>query len=232
MPTPRIAAAAAAIAVATPLAMVSTAQAASFFPTAIEATCLSSCLDQNKTYTQTFSASAFSGPVSIGALSFNRALLGGDDHSVFHVTFWTADGKEVGDFGHWMVGSLAGDKLTLKGDSFVFDPSLGPLTMKLQLDDYSHGAGGAGGGGWGFGGGGGGGSGLGNLGGDVVTTHNFMPPGIVDNPGLGFTPPGIINNPGLGQAGQPVPEPAGWAMMILGFGGAGALLRGRRRLFA
>lgn len=30
-------------------------------------------------------------------------------------------------------------------------------------------------------------------------------------------------------AGGAVPEPAGWAMMLLGFGGLGALIRGRRR---
>ena len=37
---------------------------------------------------------------------------------------------------------------------------------------------------------------------------------------------GDINNPGGGL----VPEPTSWALMIMGFGGVGALLRGRRRL--
>jgi hypothetical protein len=36
---------------------------------------------------------------------------------------------------------------------------------------------------------------------------------------------GDINGPGGGL----VPEPASWAMMIMGFGGLGALMRGRRR---
>jgi hypothetical protein len=29
-----------------------------------------------------------------------------------------------------------------------------------------------------------------------------------------------------------IPEPGTWALMILGFGGVGAMLRNRRRLFA
>jgi hypothetical protein len=34
---------------------------------------------------------------------------------------------------------------------------------------------------------------------------------------------------GRGFAGAAVPEPATWAMMIIGFGGVGATLRNRRR---
>jgi hypothetical protein len=34
---------------------------------------------------------------------------------------------------------------------------------------------------------------------------------------------------GVGAPVGGVPEPASWALMILGFGSAGAMLRGRRR---
>jgi hypothetical protein len=34
------------------------------------------------------------------------------------------------------------------------------------------------------------------------------------------------------NVGQPVPEPATWAMMLMGFGGLGAFLRNRRRALA
>ena len=33
----------------------------------------------------------------------------------------------------------------------------------------------------------------------------------------------------LTRGGGPVPEPATWAMMLLGFGGVGAMIRSRRR---
>jgi uncharacterized membrane protein YgcG len=231
MPIRQIAAAAAAFALATPLVAASTAHAASFFPGAVEATCISACLDQYKTYTQTFSASAFNGPVSINAFSFNRALLGSDVNSVFHVTFWTADGKEVGDLGHWMVGSLAGDKLTLTGDAFTFDPSLGPLIMKLQLDGYGPGGAGGGGGG-GFSSGGGGGGGFSGGGSGASAGGALGGGGIYTTPGsvVDLIPPTLAQGPSVGGQAMPIPEPAGWALLILGFGGAGALLRSRRRL--
>lgn len=40
----------------------------------------------------------------------------------------------------------------------------------------------------------------------------------------------VIDNITFDTPGAVVPEPATWAMMILGFGGVGATLRGRRRL--
>jgi hypothetical protein len=42
----------------------------------------------------------------------------------------------------------------------------------------------------------------------------------------------LLDNVGLAVVGGSVPEPASWALMILGFGGAGAALRRRRTLLA
>lgn len=203
-----LAAAAAAIAVAAPAA-----HAATLMPAAIQSTCLSSCFDQTHTYKQTISASSFSGPVSIGALNLDRALLGQNyQTSVFHVTFWTADGHQVGDFGRYMIGSLGSDVVTLKGSSFAYDPSLGNLTMKIELDGFSSAGGG---GGFGF-----------TPGAAPPQRIDFAPPGG-DDPGLGFIPHGgvVSSDPVLLVS---VPEPASWALMVLGFGGAGSVLRRRR----
>jgi hypothetical protein len=198
------------------------AQAAIFMPATLQATCLAACFDKGHAYQQTFAASSFSGRVSIGAFSFDRALLGQDHQtSVFHVTFWTADGREVGDFGHYMVGSLAGEVLTLHGQSFVFDPSLGNLTMKIELDGSGSDAGGGG-----FAGGSAGPGVTSDPG--AAPAGDFIPLGVVNNSGLGFTPPGLIDNPGPQAPASAAPEPAAWALMILGFAGAGAILRRRR----
>ena len=41
-----------------------------------------------------------------------------------------------------------------------------------------------------------------------------------------------INFSSPGEIGEPIPEPAAWSLMILGFGALGGLLRGRRRMTA
>ncbi|HEX3365116.1 PEPxxWA-CTERM sorting domain-containing protein [Phenylobacterium sp.] len=50
----------------------------------------------------------------------------------------------------------------------------------------------------------------------------------------GFTGSGWVGSDNItfsspGEVGEPVPEPASWGLMILGFGAIGGLLRGRRR---
>ena len=202
-----LAATAAAIALGAPAA-----HAAGF--TSVQATCLSNCFDPSQSYEQVIDASTFSGPVNIGSFSFNRSLLGdGHQTSVFHVTFWTADGRQVGDFGHYMVGSLGRQVLHLQGQAFAYDASQGNLVMKIQRD----------GGGWGAITGAAGSSG--GAADPAASDDNVQ--SVWNAPKVTFMPKGVTfpAEPLLIVA---APEPAAWAMMLIGFGGAGALLRRRR----
>jgi hypothetical protein len=61
---------------------------------------------------------------------------------------------------------------------------------------------------------------------DVGGTYTTFNP-----PGSTFTLAYSINDSGAvtGTASAPVPEPSGWALMLIGFGGLGGVLRNRRR---
>jgi len=57
------------------------------------------------------------------------------------------------------------------------------------------------------------------------------------DPVITIDPAFLVANPGYSLSFSPniggaVPEPGAWAMMLLGFGGLGAVLRNRRRAFA
>jgi PEP-CTERM motif-containing protein len=51
----------------------------------------------------------------------------------------------------------------------------------------------------------------------------------ISNDGMGTVGTASFNNGAVAVAAAAVPEPASWAMLIVGFGGAGALLRAKRR---
>jgi hypothetical protein len=53
----------------------------------------------------------------------------------------------------------------------------------------------------------------------------------ISNDGMGTVGTASFNNGAIGVAAvlDAVPEPAGWSMLIVGFGGVGALLRSKRR---
>ena len=71
-------------------------------------------------------------------------------------------------------------------------------------------------------------------------------PTTFDNPALGAAATALYNNAAgkigyadyiadahfVGQTGGSVPEPASWALMLIGFGAAGATMRNSRRRFA
>jgi hypothetical protein len=61
-----------------------------------------------------------------------------------------------------------------------------------------------------------------------MTTDGFSSRAI-SNSGMGTTGTASFNNGAVGVAAALVPEPTSWALIIMGFGGVGALLRGRRR---
>jgi hypothetical protein len=63
-----------------------------------------------------------------------------------------------------------------------------------------------------------------------ASTDDGDPP-IIPKPPIETLPPGV-SGPDTVTASGPVPEPAAWLMMILGFGAAGSALRAQRRKLA
>lgn len=173
------------------------------------------CFDDDGTYSRTFSASQFSGPVTIGQLLMQRGVLGALDGSTFRISF-RLNGEELGTWGHWNMAGIGGDELSFAGENFVWNPEDGDLELILAIAPPPKESGGGGGGGF-FartvleGGGGDGG------GGPTEGGFNIQEPG----------PGGPV---GPQDTGGAVPEPATWAMMITGFGMAGGLIRRRRAL--
>jgi hypothetical protein len=69
-----------------------------------------------------------------------------------------------------------------------------------------------------------------NVGAEQIYTHNYGPGLSGGAIGLGFDFDPHADNFGGAAVNGGVPEPASWALMLLGFGGLGAALRARRRL--
>lgn len=172
-----------------------------------------SCFNDKGVYTHAWSAAGVTGPVSVGQLLLDRGVLGALDSHIFRLSFQVG-GQEVGAWGNYMMSGIGGDVLSFSGESFVWNPQDGDLVLVLQLDPR-----GRGGSGGVFsalasnlsGGGGGGG--------DTIVPQNL--PDIQDGPTGG--------EPTLDERlPSAAPEPASWALMISGFGLAGAGLRRRR----
>jgi len=175
------------------------------------------CFGDASTYRQTFSASSLNGPVDIRTLGLDRSVLGALQDKVVKISFKTASGVTVSDWGGYVIAGLSGDTVSLVGQDFTWTPDQGDLVLQLDLVVPRHG---------GSGGGGGGGGGL-NFGGSPTSGGL---PGIVDQgagAGAAAGPPSISDPPGVVSV---APEPAAWAMMLLGLGTAGGLLRRARRM--
>lgn len=194
------------------MAAPATSQAATFLTVGASSLCgPAGCFaGAKKTYTQTFSSAERGGATfDVSQLQVFKSLtLGAVDHTAVKLTFVLADGTEV-TWGKFSLEALGGDVVTLGGQAVAWDTSQGDLTLRVDLVvPEKPGAGGGGGFGWAAGGGG----------------------AAVD--GAGFTD--IIQGQPLVRPSLPapnalaaVPEPTSWALMILGFGAAGALLRRR-----
>ncbi|MBI1198858.1 MAG: hypothetical protein GC203_13435 [Phenylobacterium sp.] len=168
------------------------------------------CLNDNHTYTQTFSAADFSGPVSIGSLKLIKSLLGGYQSNLVKISFQLADGTTLGDWGSFVVAALSGDVVTVGGKSLAWNPQMGDLVVKLDVLVP-----GAGGGGLArsaaFGGAGGAG-----------------PLVLGGGPAAPVAPPPEFGPP----AGAPLaaaPEPSAWLLGITGFLAVGAMARRSRK---
>jgi hypothetical protein len=176
-----------------------------------------SCFANSKTYTITWSAADFAGkPVGIQQLKLDRKVLGDMQDFAFKIGFQTADGGAVGDWGSYMIAGLAGDTVSIFGPGFMWDTHKGDLvlTLTLAIPDI----GGAGGGNPVASVGGGDSSVTADAG--VGMLHDVVDDGLLS---------GVVRAAGPSAVGAGAPEPQAWALMLLGFGAAGSLLRGRRR---
>jgi hypothetical protein len=187
----------------------SSAQAAAVLNVDWNANCgKATCFSDTGSFSQTFSSTGFDGPVNVSQFLLDRGVLGSLDSKTFRITF-QLNGEEIGTWGSFNVGGIGGDELTFGGESFVWNPEDGDLVLVLALvPPPKEGAGGGGGGG-GF-----------SLQGEGESFNGALPGGDTssgDNQSNDVRlPPGAV------------PEPATWAMMIAGFGMAGAMMRRRR----
>lgn len=186
---------------------VSSAQSATVLNVGWNSDCgKSTCFNENGVFTQTFGKGAFDGPVSISQLLMDRGVLGSLDGKSFRLSF-QLNGEELGSWGTYNMGGIGGDELWFGGEQFVWNPEDGDLVLTLAIiPPPKEGAGGGGG----------------------LALAAFEDGPQDDGP---FNQP---RNEGGDEGGEeqpqqvaPVPEPATWAMMIAGFGMAGAMFRRR-----
>jgi hypothetical protein len=192
------------IGAATAAAMIlgaSSAQAASVLNVDWNTGCgKATCFDDNGSYKQKFSASDFNGPVNVSQFLMDRGVLGSLDGKTFRISF-QLNGEELGTWGQFNVGGIGGDELWFGGESFVWNPEDGDLVLVLAITPPpKEGAGGGGG----F---------------ALQSESNPFTDGLPEGDGE----PTDVRLPS-----GAVPEPATWAMMIAGFGMAGAMMRRRR----
>jgi hypothetical protein len=163
--------------------------------------------DGNRSFKQTFSTSG--GSVDVSALKLFRGIVGDMAGYAVRISFTLADGTEVGSWGSYTLAALGGDFVTIAGKAFTWNGGDGDLVLKLDL--IAPGKGGGGGGFSAFGGGGGG----------------FLSAPMQGPPMINVAGP-LVPPDRDALAAVVVPEPATWALMITGFGFAGASLRRRK----
>jgi hypothetical protein len=191
------------------------ASAATVFSAGWEPGCgKATCFNDKGVYTHAWSASGAAGPVTVGQLLLDRGVLGSLDSSIFRLSF-QVDGQKVGAWGSYMMAGIGGDVLSFTGEEFVWNPQAGDLVLVLELAQFGRGGPGGGFSALAANRGGGGGSG-----GGAFTLQN-----IPDTQG---GPTGGAPSLDERLLAAAVPEPASWALMIGGFGLAGAGLRRRR----
>ena len=169
----------------------------------------STCFNDSGVYKQTWNASAFTGPTTIGKLVLDRGVLGDLDSSTFRLSFML-NGREVGTWGSYLMAGIGGDELNFSGESFVWNPEDGDLTLVLEIVQPKIGSG-------------------------SIFASRSEPQSDSPRPGLIPEEPiddgdfGPIDDIGDTTPVSPAPEPGTWALMIAGFGLAGAALRQRAR---
>ncbi|WP_293678138.1 PEPxxWA-CTERM sorting domain-containing protein [uncultured Phenylobacterium sp.] len=174
------------------------------------------CFNDQGAFTRTWSAVDVPGRTTIGKFLMDRGVLGDLDSRTFRVAF-TVDGKEVGSWGAYTMGNIGGAVLGFDGLDFEWNPADGDLVLTLALVPLREA--GAGGGGL-FSG---------------MASARFADDRPSQPGGVGFLPQGLAppSSPIVDRlVAISAPEPATWALMIGGFGLAGAALRRSRRASA
>ncbi len=165
------------------------------------------------TYQQVYTSQAFSGLVTISAVSFfdNTLINNGNgnmDSASYDVSFWDTSlapsglttsaaanrGVLLSNFGSFSLGGAMPLTLTLNGAAFNYDPSAGNLLMQVKVTG-------------------------------LTVSQPYQSFFQVDTTGA-------TTSRYFDYAPSGTPEPAAWALMLVGFGGLGAMLRRQRHLGA
>jgi len=99
------------------------------------------------TYQEVYRAGAFSGPISVGAVSFRQDIPGAMDSATYDISFYLTDRPVMGldttlsnnlgvllsNFGSFSISGAMPLALTLDGADFTYDPSLGNLLMQVTV---------------------------------------------------------------------------------------------------
>jgi hypothetical protein len=175
------------------------------------------CFVQSPSYSRTWSAGDLDGAGTISAIRLSKSLLGAaHQDSMVTVNFYAADGSLAGTLGSFTPAALGGEQVTLAGSGVAWDPRQGDLTVRITLTQFT--SAGAGGGGEAF------------FGASWAAAPLAEQAFFLSAPDSGPAPlVSPLSAPSLQFAvASPNPEPTTWAMMIMGFGAAGAMLRRRR----